>query len=112
DFHDHVHGNAEPFGRREAPLAHRADRPIVETRPEAVKEFHLADRAITPHDDFEHDFAGERALPRGLGVVGFDFAQQPRRGDAAAGTVRSAARPAARSGTDAGPAAFAQAGAR
>src|SRR5262249_41056964 len=60
-----------------------------------------ADGAVAAHDDFEHDVARHAALPGLFGVVRLHFMKHTWRLDAAPGTVRSAARAAARPRADA-----------
>src|SRR5262249_29444808 len=77
---------------------HRA---IVQSRLQALQHLDLADRAVAPHDDLEHDIARDAALPRVFGVIGTHFAQKTRRLDAAARTIRAAAGAATGSRSDA-----------
>ena len=77
--------------------------------PRSPRMTHVADRAVTPHDDLELDLAFDVGAPRLVGVVGAHFAQQPRRLDAAARTEGTAAVAAAGSVADAGAIALAEA---
>ena len=85
------------MGGRETPLADRLQRTLVEARSQPPQHFDFAHRSISPHDNFQDDLADEIALPGFFGVIRFHFAQKPRRLDSAAGTERTAARPASSS---------------
>ena len=82
-----------------------------EAAGEALQNPDVADRSVAPHDDFEHDVAGDAALPCVLGVVGLHLAKQAGRLDPAAGPIRSAAGAAAGARADAAAVARAEAGA-
>ena len=79
--------------------------------PRRRRTAHVADAAVAAHDDLEHDLAGDVLPPGRVGVVGAHFLDQPRRADAAARAIRTAAGAAAFARADAGAAAFAKAGA-
>src|SRR6185436_18426085 len=79
---------------------------------EALQHLDVADPAIALDDDFQHDVAGHSTLPRLVGVIRPDFAQELRRLDAAARPIRAATDASARAGSDAAAVAFAEAGAR
>src|SRR4029078_2323150 len=101
DLHENIDRCSEPLRGSELPLPHCLNSPCVQTSGQALKNAHVADRPVPPHNDFHHDFAADIFLPRFFRVVGFDFVQQPRRLNAASGPVRSAARPAAGARADA-----------
>src|SRR5204863_8907944 len=96
DFHDDVDRLAAPGGRREAPLSDGIDGLGVEPAAQALKNAHVADRAVTTDDDFEDNLAFEALPPGFLGVISPYFLEQPRRLDPAAGAIGSAAGSAAR----------------
>src|SRR5262245_34283910 len=82
DFDEHVDRHTLSMRRREAPLPDGLYRAFVETGAESLQNSRLADGAVTPDDDFENDLTGEPALPRLLGVIRLDFAQEAGRLDA------------------------------
>ena len=83
----------------------------IQQREAAQPADHLdvAHRAIAPHHDLEFDFAFDVRATSLIRVVGFHFAQQAWRLDAAPGPKRSAAGAAARSVADANAITFAKA---
>src|SRR5262245_53074916 len=95
---------------RETPLPHRLHSAVVEPAAEAAQNAHVADGAVAPDHDLELDVSADVLTARVVGVVRFHFLQQPRRIDAAAGTIGSAAGPAPGAGPDAAALAFAEAG--
>src|SRR5204863_1602135 len=109
-LHHDVDRSAEPFGRREPPLTNRLHCPFVQTGSEALQHLHVADRPVAPDDDLEYDLAGETPPACFFRVVRLDLAQEARRRDPAAGPIRSAANPAARSRSDSGSLTLADAG--
>src|SRR6476661_1602214 len=94
-FHHHVDRGALQRPRRELPLLHGSEGALVETVAQSLKHLDVTDRAVAPHDDLHHDIAAHAPAPRLFGVVGLHLAQQRRRRDAAARTIRSAAGAAA-----------------
>ena len=111
DFDDHVDRDAVPAGRREAPLAHRFDRALIQSAVEAALDAHVADRAIAPDDDLEHDVSLDPLPSRLVGVERLDLALKTGRIDAGARPIRTAAFAAAAARADARPVAFTDAGA-
>ena len=95
--------------RGKAPLANRLHGPVVEPRPESLQHFHVADRPVPPDHDLQDHVAGDAALTGLFRVVGFHFAQQPRRFDPAAASIRTAADPSTRPRPDSGAVALADA---
>src|SRR5204862_3326784 len=91
DFHDDVHRLAVSRRRRETPLPDGVRGLGVESAGQALKDAYVADRAVAPDDDFEHDLALQSLPPRFLGIVGAHFLDETRRLNAAAGPIRSAA---------------------
>jgi len=86
------------------------DRPFVETGTETLDESHVPDGTVVPNDDLE-DHVAFHAAPAGVvGVVRFDLAQQLRRRDARARTVRTAAGSSAAARADSGTFTLADAG--
>src|SRR5690242_10150919 len=81
--------------RCELPLTYGGDRPFVEAAAEALEDLHVADIAVARHDDFEQNVAADVAAARLFRELRLHLMQQPRRLDAAAGTVGSAPRTAA-----------------
>ena len=106
DFDDDVDGFAASSRRAEPPLADRGHGALIEAGAEPLQDRDVADRAIAPHDDFEHHVAGDAATPGFVGVIGLHLAQQSRWLDAAAWPERPAARAAAGSVADAGAKSF------
>ena len=84
--HDDVHRRALHAARCKTPLAHGLDGAVAQPAAQSAQHLHVADRAVAPHHNLELHFAFDVAAPRLVRVVGFHFAQQPRRFNAAAGT--------------------------
>ena len=76
---------------------------------ESLQHLHVADRSVPPDHDLQDHVADDAALTGLFRIVRFHFAQQPRRFDPAAASIRTAADPTARSGPDSGAVAFADA---
>src|SRR6185503_2850557 len=74
EFHRHfdndIHWRPAQRRRRKAPLPHRLNRALIESKPEALQHFHVAHRSIAEHDDLEHHIAGDPAAPGFVGVFG------------------------------------------
>src|SRR5262249_9119279 len=110
DFDDDVNGHTLPLRRRKAPLPHRLNRAIVQAATKSVDHPDVSNCTVAPDDNFKCYLACESALTRLFGVVRLDLVQEPRRLNAAARTVRSAAGAAAASRPDPSAVALAQAG--
>src|SRR5262245_29861024 len=108
DFHDDVHGDAQPIRGSETPLSHGLNGSVVETGTQPVQQLHIADGAVAPDDDLEDHFTSEAPAPRLFRVVGFYLAEKTRRRDSAAGPIGPAADPAACPWSDTGAGAFAK----
>ena len=48
---------------------------LIEAGAETAQQPHVADGAVTAHDNLELDIAGDASTTGILGVVGFDFAK-------------------------------------
>ena len=70
------------------------DGALIETGAKTALKSDVADRAVASHDNLELDVAADPATASVLGIVGFDFAEQRRRRDAAARPKWSSARSA------------------
>jgi hypothetical protein len=75
-------------------LADGIDGALIETGAKTALKPDVPDRAVAPHDDFELDVAADPATAGVLGIVGFHFAKQRWRRDAAAWPKWSSARSA------------------
>jgi len=100
DFDDDVDRDTLTTGRRETPLTHRFDRALIQSAVEAALDAHLADGAIAPHNDFEHDVSLDPLSPRVVCVEGLDLTLKTGRIDAGAGPIRPAAFAAAAARAD------------
>jgi hypothetical protein len=107
-FHQHVHRHATTLSRRKAPLPYRRHRAFVEAIPQSIDDLDVANGPILSDDDLQNDFTFDVSLPSLLRVVGLDLPDETGWGDAAAGTVWTAAGAAARPRADTGAFAFAE----
>ena len=77
------------------------DSTTIQPRAEAPEDLHITNGSIGAHDDFEDDVPFDALTSGVFGVIGPNFTEHLRRGDAAARAIRSAAGASAGPGADA-----------
>ena len=107
NFDDDVHGFALTPSRRKLPLPDRGNGLLIEPLSKPAQHGDVPDPAVAGDDDLEQDVARHPFPARLFGVVGLDLAQQARRLNAAAGSIRSTAGAAAGTLAEARPDAIA-----